>query len=91
MEQEKKCDNCKYFIAHYAKKETSFQKLLDGHCINNELNASRKRNKYRLYENCDKWESNSELKKQRKESVKKVLEDMRDSLNQIAQILSDDL
>lgn len=91
MEQEKKCDNCKYFIAHYAKKGTSFQKLLDGHCINNELNASRKRNKYKLYENCGYWESNATDKIQKKENIKTVLKNMRDSLNQIAQILSDDL
>lgn len=91
MEQEKACGNCKFYIEHYVKYKAIFQKIGEGHCINDELNPPRKRNKYRLYENCDKWESNSELKKQRKESVKKVLEDMRDSLNQIAQILSDDL
>lgn len=92
MEQtEKTCENCKFYIEHYYKVKTSFQKMHDGHCTNDALNPPRKRNKFQLYENCAHWESNEEQKSEKKESIKSVLKDMRDRLIQIEKILSDDL
>lgn len=49
MEQEKKsCKNCKYYLEHYVKLEDRFLTLNDGHCINQKIFSTRKRNKYAL-------------------------------------------
>ena len=88
MEQEKKCENCKYFVAHYAKGKSFFKRISVGHCTRVNIYLR----KVVLHNDCcDKWESNGGEKEAQKESLKEVIKSIRTSLNYIENILKDDL
>ena len=88
MEQEKKCENCKFFCVHYVKTKTRFSPLNEGHCTRGKIYLK----KTILSDNCcEKWESNGEVKKENRENIIAVLRSMRTSLNNIENILKDDL
>lgn len=89
MEQERKCKHCRYYVAHYIKKETRYFPI-GGYCINRTLIESRKRDKYRLQDDCGYWESEEIRKAERKEYIKETLRDMEEHLKQIAMILEED-
>ena len=84
------CESCRYFLQHYIKKNTSFQRTRCGHCVNRQLNGSRVRKKYELHKNCEYWESNERQKEERREHIKEVLKDIEKHLNEIAIILKND-
>jgi hypothetical protein len=91
MEQEKKsCKNCKYYLEHYVKLEDRFLTLNDGHCINQKIFSTRKRNKYALKKDCEQWESNASRKQETKRAILKRLERICDVISQMAQILKYD-
>ncbi len=78
-------------MAHYVKCETSFMKMFEGHCINKKIQWKFRKNNVKNDNVCEEWESDEEVKKERKESIKRVLKDMRSRLIQIEKILADDL
>lgn len=91
MEQEKKCVNCKFFCVHYVYSGVSFNKLGQGHCMNGEISWNIRKHNMPSDNVCEKWESNEEKKKARKETIKAVLKNMRNTLTNIEIILKDDL
>ncbi len=91
MEQEKKCENCKYFMMHYVKSKTIFMAIKQGHCTNGEIHWNIRKHNMPCNNVCEKWESNEKKKKERKETIKAVLINMRTTLSHIEQILKDDL
>lgn len=86
MEQEKKCQNCKHYVAHYVIDNTRLLSI-DGHCINHELNEKQIRNRYRLHENCEHWESDVSRKIEQKENIKTALREINKHLKQMEMIL----
>lgn len=84
------CESCRYFLQHYIKKNTSFQRTRCGHCVNRQLNGSRVRKKYELHKNCEYWESNEEKICERRVSIEETLRYIEEHLNEIAIILKDD-
>ena len=56
-----------------------------------ELIASRKRDRYRLQENCQYWENNHEVREKRKENIKDVIRDMKRTLQHIEMMLENDM
>lgn len=91
MEQEKKCENCKFFVMHYILHSTKFMPLSEGHCTHSEIPWKIRKYNMPCGNCCDKWERAEDKKKKREESIKTVLKSMRSSLKQIENILSDDL
>lgn len=90
MEQEKRCENCKYFLVHYIKGKISFNKLFEGHCTNGEIPWKIRKNDIQDKHCCEKWESNEFVKTKRKESIIRVITDMRSTLLKIEELLSDE-
>ena len=90
MEQEKKCENCKFFNLHYVYSGTKFMPLLQGHCMNGEIPWKVRKNNMPCNNVCEKWESNESKKQERKERIEKVLRSMRTTLIHIENILKDD-
>ena len=90
MKQEKKCENCKFYIQHYIKKAHSFQKLFRGHCSNWDTPLKIRKHDVYFDSCCDKWEQREDLKTDNRESIKTVIRDIRKSLAEIAFILKDD-
>ena len=91
MEQEKMCENCKFFLLHYVKSETKFTPIAYGHCTNQDIPWKVRKHNMPRNNCCEKWESSAELKQENKESIKKALKSMRSALMHIEQILADDL
>ena len=87
--KEKACKNCKYYIAHYVIDNLRFMEI-EGHCGNYTLRTLRKKNKFRLQENCDYWEENTGAKTKRRENIKATLRSMKRSLDEIKAILEND-
>lgn len=83
------CNNCKYFIQHYIKKDIKYHPI-GGHCINDKSPAAQKRKIINICGSCSFWESNSAKKAKREEKIKLTLVEMQESLKQIALILQDD-
>lgn len=69
MEQEKRCENCKYFLVHYIKGKISFNKLFEGHCTNGEIPWKIRKNDVQDKHCCEKWESNGLLKQKEKKAL----------------------
>lgn len=90
MEQEKKCENCKFFIQHYYKATYFFQKMIFGHCTNSEIPWKVRKRNVCCDSCCDKWESGKDLKAKNRESIIAEIRKMKKTLTEIAQILSDD-
>lgn len=87
MEQkDKTCKNCKYYLEHYIINRTYFS-AIGGHCINDTLIQMRKRDKYRLQENCEYWEDNTDVKTKRRKNIEDVLVNIEKHLSEISHIL----
>ena len=86
MENTQKCISCKFYIEHYVISGKVLRPI-GGHCSNNDLKKSRNVNKFALQENCDKWEDNSSVKKERHRSINETIEFMSERLNQLVEIL----
>ncbi len=87
--QYQKCKTCKHYLEHYVIRGTMYVPI-GGHCINHELNPKQKKGRFALIENCEHWESDASKKSERKESIKAVLCDMKEHLEEIELILKDD-
>lgn len=90
MEQEKKCENCKFFCVHYVKLNTSFIPTTQGHCINDKIPWQARKIYFSCDDCCEKWESNEDEKKERKDDIMRTLKNMRTTLIHIENILKDD-
>ena len=91
MENKQKiCKNCNYYIEHYAKTDSGFVTLHEGHCINHDITKTRKTNKYASKDSCENWESDEIRKNKRKEGILNKLEKMCENISYIAQILKED-
>ena len=90
MKEEKICNNCRYYLAHYIKGQRGLRELCEGHCINDELYRKRNRSRYKLYDNCEYWEPIAIQKAERRKSIKQILRDMEKSLEDIKMILQSD-
>lgn len=84
------CESCRYFLQHYIKRGTSFHDTRCGHCINRQLNSNKLKRKYDLQKNCEYWESNEEVKKERRELIKDTLRNMEKYLSEMLLILKED-
>lgn len=91
MEQEKKCKNCKFFKRHFVKLSTQFKAILEGHCINDKIPWTVRKNNMPYNSVCEKWESDKEVKEERKEIIIDVIKNMRTTLIHIENILKDDI
>ena len=90
--EEKTCENCRYFIKHYEKYNSDFLYYLNcGHCSNRE--------KVKLYKDrkiikndkaCEFWEPHAIQTEQRKEKIFNTIRKMQKKLDEIALILKDD-
>jgi len=92
MNEEKTCENCRYFIQHYAKgntKRTLMLKVGCGHCYNGK-GVYDKRRGYLDKKVCELWEPVETLIAERKENILTVLRGMAEDLKNIAFILKDD-
>ena len=87
--EKKKCENCKYFCQHYTKIHAFNNSVFCGHCLKNYTNTTFKkcRTNNMAYEF---WESIDIRKEERKESIKRILKNMAEQINEIAMILKED-
>ena len=81
---EKKCENCRYYVRHFSKQGAAFQTICCGHCKNHN------NKKMAPYGVCGYWEDIALQKEERARSIKAVLRNMSERLNEIAMVLKDD-
>ena len=86
---EKKCENCKYFVLYYTNNRGLFKPMTFGHCICRKVLANLQKRINRNHV-CEFWESNEELKLNRQESIERTLRNMAKNLNHIAQTLKEE-
>lgn len=85
---EKKCQNCKYFILHYTNLSGLYRPMPYGHCVSGKLSINRTKLIY--CENvCEFWESNQEKIQQKHDSIEKAICRMADDLNHFIQTLNE--
>lgn len=84
---EKKCENCQYYVAHYAKLNTSYFYIHNGHCINLNHRARQKKHEPVL---CEYWEDIIIKKEDRKRGIKEAIILMSERLDELTMILKDD-
>lgn len=87
------CQNCRYFLKHYAKYPSDYLESLGcGHCIH-PSKWKRATNDWCVYNNkpaCEFWEPQKIQDDKRKESIKNTIRTMQKKLTDIALILSDE-
>jgi hypothetical protein len=86
--EEQTCENCRYYLQHYAKIDTCFTKVFCGHCTNTLAKARDKRKKYHIV--CEHWEPIEIREQERKEAIERTLRNMAKQIESIAMILKDD-
>ncbi|MDE5721143.1 MAG: hypothetical protein K2I30_00165 [Clostridia bacterium] len=87
------CENCRYFIKHYAKYPVDILNYLGcGHCVHPSKvrRAPKNRQVFNNRPACEFWEPQKIQDDIRKDSIKKAIRKMQKKLNDIALILSDD-
>ena len=89
QQNEKSCKNCKFYVAHYIKRRYELS-AIGGHCVNEELRPKRLKDRGKLFENCEHWQPDDEVKTARYLSIEQCINKMRRHLEQIAAILKDD-
>ena len=84
MENEKFCKDCVHYIRNYMKKDT-FYKPNGGYC-------TFRKGKFiiPIDKGCEKWEMREENRVEQEKSLKAVLLDMSDRLNQLIQIFKNE-
>ncbi|MDE6105049.1 MAG: hypothetical protein K2G38_05165 [Clostridia bacterium] len=92
MENSKDCENCRYFLKHYAKYPSNYLKYLGcGHCANRKkVKRVTDRKIITNGKACELWEPQKIQDDERKESIKNTIQRMHKKLNDIALILSDE-
>lgn len=87
--KEKTCKSCKYYVEHYVIHSTRLYPI-GGHCINKNLYNPHSKKPYGLHENCNYWKNNEDVKAERRENIKDVLQSMEQHLFYIKTILDED-
>ena len=87
MNQQHNCGNCRYFAQHYSKRNTRFDKVFCGHCLNTNYKSVKPKRPFDL---CDYWEDMKMQIAEREQAIKEVLKSMTKHLNEIALVLKDD-
>lgn len=85
-----KCKSCKYYQAHYIFSGKRYFPI-QGHCINEYLMRSRRKNQYQLQENCVLWEENTEVLQKRRANIKETVYKIEEQLRQLVNILENDM
>ncbi|MBD5636711.1 MAG: hypothetical protein HDP28_02675 [Clostridia bacterium] len=89
--EKRTCDNCRYYVYRYIKKNARFLKV-NGKCSHSELKDAleKKKHPWRGDGECDRWEPVEIVKAERKKAILETLRDMEKHLEEIAFILKDD-
>lgn len=92
MDNQNNCENCTYFLKHYAKTaDGKLQRLYgEGHCINYNLKKIVSRKIIRDNLSCEYWSPEASQKEARRRKIEKELCAMKRRLDDIASILKDD-
>jgi len=91
MENEKTCQNCKYFIAHYVLiKNKHLGKINCGHCACKRHSHEIMIKKLSSRTPCKNFEPAQEQTEENQSNIIEVLKKMQKSLNEIALILNKD-
>ncbi len=86
--EDKKCENCKYFLQHFTcSANRFFLKTNCGHCVNKNFKSIKKNTFIEKNSACNKWEPKIELLEKRKEAIETVLRRMAKDICDIRQIL----
>lgn len=88
QDNEKSCDNCRFYVAYYVKRNMCYAPIYKGHCVHENIIRSRRKEKELTL--CEFWEDVSTKKEERKKSIKETLELMSGRLNEMVLILKDD-
>ncbi len=86
---EKKCENCNYFILYYTNIRGRYTPMPFGHCVCEKVLANRKKRIFCSHV-CEFWKSNEQFIQNRHENIEKILRNMEKDLNHIAQILKEE-
>ena len=78
------CENCKYFIKHYVKKNLKFIRTNYGHCAKSFFKC-RNNNSSNF---CEAWEKQKNNKVKTKNNVKQIMLDMHKKLDEISIFIS---
>ena len=84
MEDEKICRNCAYYIRNYMKKST-FYKPNGGYCT-----FQKGKIIIPMGKGCNQWERREENRAEQEKSLKAILSEMSDRLDQLIQILQNE-
>jgi len=85
LNENKICENCKFFLQHYVKTKLKLRPINCGQCVSNKYRGKLK-NKKPSDTACDFWE-NIDIKDETKEVIKTALKNMAKQINEIAFIL----
>ena len=83
---ENPCENCKYFVQHYAKHGINISNVSCGHCTNRKLTKIQKKKRLQA-KHCEHWESNETEKETQHESLEAALRQIAEQLSAIAALL----
>lgn len=88
MQQDKKCENCKFFKSYYVIKD-GLLKRIGGYCNNDAVHPNVTKIKYEP-KLCDKWQPQRKRVEVWRNDINIILKDIRKSLADIALILKED-
>ena len=84
-QNQKTCQNCKFYLQHYIKRATMYYALHSGHCVN------RRNRTMAICESCGLWEDAAVKNEKRKQTIYECLKSMAKRVDEIAMILKDDM
>jgi len=73
MNKQHTCQNCKYFVQHYAKSDSGFYPIFNWHCLKFDLDKTVTGNPAKQYV-CPFWEAQSLDKAERDENMQQFLQ-----------------
>lgn len=88
-EQNKICKNCKYFYEHYIKRSTGFISITTGHCCSKKGKKRAVFNYTHNNDTCEFWELSPDRNRKDYEGIRNILQNMRNQLNEIKNVLKD--
>ena len=88
--KEKTCENCRFYLQHYVRTGYGYASTNCGHCICDELNDKRSKNRYTLQNNCEYWQPIEIQKAKRKQRLKEQIKYLAKYLIAVSEVLIDD-
>lgn len=55
-EEERACENCKFYIQHYIRYKNTFAKTYDGHCVKGRIKRKKTTELCKLFEYGSRWQ-----------------------------------